>query len=67
MPRPAVPDLARAINGWFADAARPLPWRAAEVSPWAVLVSEFMLQQTQVDRVVPRWEAWIARRARTSR
>jgi A/G-specific adenine glycosylase len=38
-----------------------LPWRAAEVSPWAVLVSEFMLQQTQVARVVPRWEAWIAR------
>ncbi|HET8779067.1 MAG TPA: A/G-specific adenine glycosylase [Agromyces sp.] len=38
-----------------------MPWRAAEVSPWAVLVSEFMLQQTQVARVVPRWEAWIER------
>ena len=58
MPTPA---LAGALNEWFADAARPLPWRAAEVSPWAVLVSEFMLQQTQVARVVPRWEAWIAR------
>ena len=61
MPRPPVPDLATALNAWFADAARPLPWRAAEVSPWAVLVSEFMLQQTQVARVVPKWEAWIRR------
>jgi A/G-specific adenine glycosylase len=61
MPRPPVPDLATALNAWFADAARPLPWRAAEVSPWAVLVSEFMLQQTQVARVVPQWEAWIRR------
>lgn len=61
MPRSDSPDLAGAVNDWFADAARPLPWRAAEVSPWAVLVSEFMLQQTQVSRVVPRWEAWITR------
>lgn len=61
MPRQAASDLATAVNEWFADAARPLPWRAAEVSPWAVLVSEFMLQQTQVDRVIPRWEAWMRR------
>jgi A/G-specific adenine glycosylase len=61
MPSETSPDLAGALNDWFADAARPLPWRAAEVSPWAVLVSEFMLQQTQVARVVPRWEAWLAR------
>jgi A/G-specific adenine glycosylase len=61
VPRPDSPDLAGALNAWFEDAARPLPWRAAEVSPWAVLVSEFMLQQTQVARVLPRWEAWIAR------
>jgi A/G-specific adenine glycosylase len=61
MSRPAFPDLAGPLNDWFADAARPLPWRAAEVSPWAVLVSEFMLQQTQVARVIPRWEAWIER------
>ncbi|MET4159720.1 A/G-specific adenine glycosylase [Agromyces sp. PvR057] len=58
---PAAPDLAEAVNDWFADAARPLPWRAADVSPWAVLVSEFMLQQTQVARVIPRWQAWIER------
>lgn len=61
MPRPLEPDLAGTLNDWFADAARPLPWRAADVSPWAVFVSEFMLQQTQVARVVPRWEAWIER------
>jgi A/G-specific adenine glycosylase len=61
VPRSDSPDLAGAVNAWFADAARPLPWRAAEVSPWAVLVSEFMLQQTQVTRVLPHWEAWIAR------
>ncbi|WP_448809518.1 A/G-specific adenine glycosylase [Agromyces bauzanensis] len=61
MPRSDAADLAGPLNAWFADAARPLPWRAAEVSPWAVLVSEFMLQQTQVARVLPRWEAWIAR------
>lgn len=61
MPPEHDPDLASTLNAWFADAARPLPWRAAEVSPWAVFVSEFMLQQTQVARVVPRWEAWITR------
>lgn len=62
MPRSSsTPSLSSRVVDWFADAARPLPWRAADVSPWAVLVSEFMLQQTQVARVVPRWEAWIER------
>ena len=53
--------IAPAVVAWFAGAARPLPWRAADVSPWAVLVSEFMLQQTQVGRVQPRWEEWVRR------
>ncbi|HEU4757732.1 MAG TPA: A/G-specific adenine glycosylase [Agromyces sp.] len=53
--------IAPAVVAWFAHAARPLPWRAADVSPWAVLVSEFMLQQTQVGRVQPRWEEWVRR------
>lgn len=61
MARPDPHELADALVAWFVDAARPLPWRAAEVSPWAVLVSEFMLQQTQVARVIPLWEAWIRR------
>ncbi|MFE5673283.1 A/G-specific adenine glycosylase [Agromyces sp. NPDC056523] len=53
--------IAPAVVAWFAHAARPLPWRAADVSPWAVLVSEFMLQQTQVARVQPRWAEWVRR------
>ncbi|MCD5347595.1 A/G-specific adenine glycosylase [Agromyces sp. S2-1-8] len=61
MPRAHASSIADVVVAWFDGAARPLPWRAADVSPWAVLVSEFMLQQTQVDRVVPRWEAWVER------
>ncbi|WP_308608281.1 A/G-specific adenine glycosylase [uncultured Corynebacterium sp.] len=38
---------------------RPLPWRAAGTSPWAVLVSEVMSQQTPVARVIPSWHAWL--------
>ena len=36
------------ILGWYADHARDLPWRRPGTSPWAVMVSEFMLQQTPV-------------------
>lgn len=46
---------------WFATAARPLPWRCEPRDPWAVLVSEVMLQQTQVARVEPAYEAWLSR------
>nr|WP_244857696.1 A/G-specific adenine glycosylase [Agromyces archimandritae] len=59
-PHPGA-SIAALLVPWFAGAARPLPWRAADVSPWAVLVSEFMLQQTQVARVLPRWQEWIER------
>jgi len=45
---------------WYADAARPLPWRRTR-DPYALLVSEVMLQQTQAARVVPRWLAWLER------
>ena len=45
---------------WFGHTARPLPWRQTS-DPYAILVSEVMAQQTQVDRVVPRWERWLAR------
>lgn len=61
MPHTAPADIARRLIDWFPDAARSLPWRSAEASPWAVLVSEFMLQQTQVARVVPRYEEWMRR------
>ena len=52
---------ADAVLGWYAAHARDLPWRAPGVSPWAVLVSEIMLQQTPVSRVLPAYQAWLGR------
>jgi len=49
------------VLGWYAANARDLPWRAPGVSPWAVLVSEIMLQQTPVSRVLPAYQAWLER------
>jgi len=46
---------------WYRTEQRDLPWRRPGVSPWQVLVSEFMLQQTPVARVEPVWLAWIER------
>ena len=46
---------------WYAANARDLPWRRTTASAWAVLVSEVMLQQTPVARVLPAYEAWLAR------
>ena len=54
-------DLSQRLNAWFRAEARPLPWRHPEVTAWGVLVSEFMSQQTQVERVAPRWQMWIER------
>jgi A/G-specific adenine glycosylase len=45
---------------WFDENGRDLPWRNTR-DPYAILVSEVMLQQTQVDRVVPRYRAWLER------
>lgn len=50
-----------AILSWYDEHARDLPWRADSATPWGVLVSEFMLQQTPVTRVLPVWLAWLAR------
>ncbi len=47
-----------AVLGWGLTRLRELPWRATR-DPWAVLVSEVMLQQTQVARVVPKWLAFM--------
>ena len=60
-PRPAGPQTGDEIVAWYAGAARDLPWRAPGTSPWAVLVSEVMLQQTPVARVEPVWRAWLER------
>ncbi|MGD0063944.1 MAG: A/G-specific adenine glycosylase [Streptosporangiaceae bacterium] len=46
---------------WYARHARDLPWRAPGSSPWSVLVSEIMLQQTPVNRVIPAHREWLAR------
>ncbi len=46
---------------WYDEHARDLPWRDPSASPWAVLVSEFMLQQTPVARVLPVYEQWLER------
>lgn len=50
-----------ALLTWFDANARDLPWRAPDRTPWGVLVSEVMLQQTPVVRVEPAWRAWMAR------
>src|SRR3989442_3810038 len=49
-----------AVLAWYGENARDLPWRRTR-DPYAILVSEVMLQQTQVSRVLPRYEAWLAR------
>jgi endonuclease III len=46
---------------WYDREQRSLPWRQPGVTPWQILVSEFMLQQTPVARVEPVWVAWVAR------
>ncbi len=53
--------LLEPVLDWYAGAARDLPWRRPGTTPWAVMVSEFMLQQTPVSRVLPVYEAWLER------
>jgi A/G-specific adenine glycosylase len=48
------------LLAWYGATGRDLPWRRTS-DPYRVLVSEVMAQQTQVDRVVPRWHAWLER------
>jgi A/G-specific adenine glycosylase len=55
------PRYAEPVLAWYASHARDLPWRRPDASPWAVLVSEIMLQQTPVVRVLPAYEAWLTR------
>jgi A/G-specific adenine glycosylase len=55
-----VEALRDSLWAWAEGARRDLPWRRTR-DPWAVLVSELMLQQTQVARVVPRYQAFLAR------
>ena len=58
MPAPPLTDV---VTQWYAGSSRDLPWRRPGTSPWAVLVSEVMLQQTPVSRVLPAYAAWLQR------
>jgi A/G-specific adenine glycosylase len=60
VPRVATDPLAP-LRDWYTREARDLPWRRPDVTPWEVLVSEVMLQQTPVARVLPAYGRWIAR------
>src|SRR4051812_35409816 len=53
-------DRTSLLLRWYERERRDLPWRRTR-DPYAILVSEVMLQQTQVARVVPRYEAWLER------
>jgi A/G-specific adenine glycosylase len=50
-----------AIHDWYVQYARDLPWRRPDATPWSIMVSEFMLQQTPVSRVLPAHAAWLDR------
>jgi A/G-specific adenine glycosylase len=56
-----VPDIAAPLIEWYRANARDLPWRRPGFGAWGILVSEFMLQQTPVARVIPRLEEWLER------
>jgi len=54
------PLLHQRILDWYSHEARDLPWREPGTSPWGILVSEVMLQQTPVARVEPAWRLWMS-------
>lgn len=56
-----MPEIAEPLIEWYRQNARELPWREPGFGAWGVLVSEFMLQQTPVNRVIPHLEAWLQR------
>lgn len=55
-----IEQMHELVFAWFAENGRDLPWRRT-ADPYAILVSEVMLQQTQVDRVIPKWGAFLER------
>lgn len=57
----AAAALHEPVLRWYDANARVLPWRQPDAGPWAVMVSEFMLQQTPVNRVLPAYLAWLDR------
>jgi A/G-specific adenine glycosylase len=61
MTPPSASGLHEPILRWYDDHARELPWRSATADAWSVMVSEFMLQQTPVARVLPFHQQWLER------
>ena len=61
MTTPPPAGLHEPILRWYDDHARELPWRSRSAGAWSVMVSEFMLQQTPVARVLPVHEQWLDR------
>ena len=57
-PPPARRRFRRRLLAWYGRHGRDLPWRRTD-DPYHILVSEIMLQQTQVDRVLPKYVEWI--------
>ncbi len=57
-PAPAPEDVQARLLAWFAAHGRDLPWRRTR-DPYEILVAEMMLQQTGVERVLPKWQAWL--------
>lgn len=55
------PAVVKRVISWFAEHGRDLPWRREGTTPWQVLVSEVMSQQTPVARVIEPWRAWTQR------
>ena len=55
---PKASALARLLLDWFKQNARDLPWRRTR-DPYAIWISEIMLQQTQVKTVIPYWQHWM--------
>jgi len=60
-PQLPVAPMQRRLIEWYGEHARDLPWRRTEATAWGILVSEIMLQQTPVHRVLPAYAAWIKR------
>ncbi len=56
-----IGEINTEVSAWFAGRARDLPWRSPETTPWGVLVSEIMLQQTPAARVARPWREWMDR------
>ncbi len=53
-----IPEFRRKLLAWYRTEKRKLPWRLSK-DPYSILVSEIMLQQTQVDTVIPYYERWL--------